>query len=78
MFWECVSVQCFGMQKQDPETSPWPKIASGAQNPFETPLETHPFQSPVDFYFRESEMHPETRHQERLKRVLKRMLKRDT
>ena len=43
---------CFGMQKQDPETPLWPKIASGAQNPFETPFETHPFQSPVAFYFR--------------------------
>ena len=64
------------MQKQDPKTPLRPKIASGAQNPFETPFETHPFQSPVDFYFRESEMHPETRpetrHQERLKRGLKR------
>ena len=69
------------MQKQDPETPLWPKIASGAQNPFETPFETHTFQSPVALYFRwagriavetKPETRPETRHQERLKRVLKR------
>ena len=55
VFRECVSVQCFGMcfgmQTQDPKTPLWPKVASGDQISFETPFETHPFQSPAIFFF---------------------------
>ena len=54
--WEGVSGMCFGAVfrdvLRDADTRPQnPKVASGDQISFETPFETHPFQSPAIFFF---------------------------